>query len=432
MKLHEYQAKQLLRAAGVRVPKGVRLRSESCLAKLGQVRGPWVVKAQIHAGGRGKGSFLDGPLKGTGGVQIAKTEAQAATLARGMLGARLRTLQTGEEGQVVRNVWAEEASAIERELYLSLLLDRKQSKNIFIAAGEGGTDIETLAATRPEAVLKATLEPAMAGGGWSPCVARKLAGPLGLKGAQAKDFARLLQTLARFAEANDASLLEVNPLAVLADGSLAVLDAKVQIDDSALFRHPALARLEDKREIPPAERKASEHDLSYVQLDGDIGCMVNGAGLAMATMDIIALAGGRPANFLDVGGGASQEKVEAAFRIILSDKQVRAILVNIFGGIMRCDVIAEGVVAAARARGLKVPLVVRLEGTKAEEGRRILARSGLRIYPARGLAEAAERAVELAGGSGPKSGAKGKAKGRAKSGGKSAPKRAARSKRRAA
>ncbi|MGR4001186.1 MAG: ADP-forming succinate--CoA ligase subunit beta [Alphaproteobacteria bacterium] len=411
MKLHEYQAKKLLRAKGIRVPDGVIIshsdRAEKAIARLG---GPTlVVKAQIHAGGRGKGQFLDGPLsvqkggqkssqKGQGGVAVVKGRGNAVRLAGQMLGSTLKTAQTSEQGQVVRKVWVEEASEIARELYLSVLLDRARARLVVVAAAEGGMGIEELAVTHPHAILRVPLEPSLSGGGWSPYVARKLALGLGfdLRSETAKDFAQLLRTLIALVQEHDLSLLELNPLAVLKDGHLAALDAKVQVDDSALFRHPALARLEDPHEMAIAEREARAHDLSYVKLDGEIGCMVNGAGLAMATMDIISLAGGAPANFLDVGGGASQEKVEAAFRIILRDRAVEAILINIFGGIMRCDVIAEGVVAAARARGLRVPLVVRLEGTKAKEGRDILSSSGLAITPAEGLHEAADLAVQAA------------------------------------
>ncbi|MDA7981875.1 MAG: ADP-forming succinate--CoA ligase subunit beta [Alphaproteobacteria bacterium] len=398
MKLHEYQAKKLLRAEGVRVPDGVVVsRPERAEAAVAKLKGPTlVVKAQIHAGGRGKGKFLDGARRGKGGVAVVKGHAEAADTARQMLGATLRTLQTSENGQTVRKVWIEEASRIARELYLSILLDRARSRLVIVAAAEGGMGIEELAAEKPDAILRVALEPALPGGGWSLYVARRLALGLGfpIRSATAADFAALLRALVALVQKRDLSLLELNPLAVLEDGTLAALDAKVQADDSALFRHPDLARLEDPHEMAAAEREARIHDLSYVKLDGEIGCMVNGAGLAMATMDLISLAGGEPANFLDVGGGASQEKVEAAFRIILRDRAVKAILINIFGGIMRCDVIAEGVVAAARARGLRVPLVVRLEGTKAEEGRRILASSGLAITPAEGLHEAAVLAVE--------------------------------------
>ena len=395
MKLHEYQAKKLLGAAGVAVPHGVRVRSHACLQKVldAKLNKPWVVKAQIHAGGRGKGKFLSGARQGQGGVQLVSTRQELEKVAMAILGEPLRTAQTGKEGQIVRNLWVEEGSQIAREIYLSILPDRASERMTLVAAAEGGMDIEALAETRPQAILRFPLDPAV---GWSPYLGRGLAQGLGLEGATARSFVALVRSLVSFVEENDASLVEINPLAITKAGAVVALDAKIQIDDSALFRHPRLARLEDRYEMSSEERQARLHDLSYVKLDGEIGCMVNGAGLAMATMDSIAAHGGTPANFLDVGGGASREKVEAAFRIILRDKDVRTVLVNIFGGIMRCDVIAEGVVAAAQNLGLRMPLVVRLEGTKVAEGKKILADSGLAIIPADTLADAATKAVAAA------------------------------------
>ena len=397
MKLHEYQSKKLLAAAGVAVPQGVRVRSRSCLQKVAaaNLNKPWVVKAQIHAGGRGKGKFLSGGLKGQGGVQLVSTPQELERVALAMLGAPLRTAQTGTEGQVVRNLWVEAGSQIDREIYLSLLPDRASERLTLVASAEGGMDIEVVAERRPEAILRLPLDPAV---GWSAHLGRSLVKGLDLEGASARSFLSLVRSLIQFAQTHDASLVEINPLAITKTGEAVALDAKIQIDDSALFRHPRLAKLEDRHEMSAEERQARIHDLSYVKLDGEIGCMVNGAGLAMATMDIIAAHGGTPANFLDVGGGATAEKVEAAFRIILRDKDVRTVLVNIFGGIMRCDVIAEGVVAAARNLGLKVPLVVRLEGTKVAEGKKILAESGLAILPADTLDDAALKAVAAAQG----------------------------------
>lgn len=397
MKLHEYQAKELLRSLGAVVPRGgVAYKASEVADAVAAVPGPlWVVKAQIHAGGRGKGAFLEGARTGSGGVAVVKSAAEAEAAARAMLGSRLATIQTGPEGQRVSRVWIEEGSSIEREMYLSLLLDRVRARTVIVAAAEGGMGIEELAAKSPEKILRIVLDPAV---GWSPWIGRRMAERLGLEGAQVRDFSRLLKSLVEGFEAWDASMIEINPLAIVKGGAVMALDAKIQIDDSALFRRPELAALEDPGESAPEEREAQEHDLSYVKLDGDIGCMVNGAGLAMATMDMISLSGGSPANFLDVGGGADAEKVEAAFRIILRDSAVKAVLVNIFGGIMRCDVIAEGVVRAARGLGLQVPLVVRLEGTRVAEGRAILEQSGLEVVAARDLADAASAVVAAARG----------------------------------
>ena len=414
MKLHEYQAKKLLAAAGVAVPQGVRVRSPACVQKVfaAKLDKPWVVKAQIHAGGRGKGKFLSGAHQGKGGVELVSNPRALEQVVRAMLGHPLRTAQTGAEGQIVRNLWVEAGSQIDREIYLSLVPDRAAERMTLVASAEGGMDIETVAEKHPEAILRLPLDPSV---GWSPHMGRSLVKGLALQGAAAASFLTLVRALIDFAERHDASLVEINPLAITKAGQAIALDAKIQIDDSALFRQPRLAKLEDRYEMSAEERQARAHDLSYVKLDGEIGCMVNGAGLAMATMDIIAAHGGTPANFLDVGGGATREKVEAAFRIILRDKDVRTVLVNIFGGIMRCDVIAEGVVAAARNLGLQVPLVVRLEGTKVAEGKKILSESGLEIIPADTLADAATKAVAAAQG----------VKRVAKQGAKQSPKKAA-------
>ena len=418
MKLHEYQAKKLLAAAGVAVPQGVRVRSPACVQKVfaAKLDKPWVVKAQIHAGGRGKGKFLSGAHQGKGGVELVSNPRALEQVVRAMLGHPLRTAQTGAEGQIVRNLWVEAGSQIDREIYLSLVPDRAAERMTLVASAEGGMDIETVAEKHPEAILRLPLDPAV---GWSPHMGRSLVKGLALQGAAAASFLTLVRALIDFAERHDASLVEINPLAITKAGQAIALDAKIQIDDSALFRQPRLAKLEDRYEMSAEERQARAHDLSYVKLDGEIGCMVNGAGLAMATMDIIAAHGGTPANFLDVGGGATREKVEAAFRIILRDKDVRTVLVNIFGGIMRCDVIAEGVVAAARNLGLQVPLVVRLEGTKVAEGKKILSESGLEIIPADTLADAATKAVASA------QGVKRGVKRGAKQGAKQSPKKAA-------
>ena len=418
MKLHEYQAKKLLAAAGVAVPQGVRVRSPACVQKVfaAKLDKPWVVKAQIHAGGRGKGKFLSGAHQGKGGVELVSNPRALEQVVRAMLGHSLRTAQTGAEGQIVRNLWVEAGSQIDREIYLSLVPDRAAERMTLVASAEGGMDIETVAEKHPEAILRLPLDPSV---GWSPHMGRSLVKGLALQGAAAASFLTLVRALIDFAERHDASLVEINPLAITKAGQAIALDAKIQIDDSALFRQPRLAKLEDRYEMSAEERQARAHDLSYVKLDGEIGCMVNGAGLAMATMDIIAAHGGTPANFLDVGGGATREKVEAAFRIILRDKDVRTVLVNIFGGIMRCDVIAEGVVAAARNLGLRVPLVVRLEGTKVAEGKKILSESGLEIIPADTLADAATKAVAAA------QGVKQGAKQRVQQGAKQSPKKAA-------
>jgi len=382
MDLHEHQAKAILAEFGVPVPRGYPAFSvEEAVAAAERLGGSvWVVKAQIHAGGRGKG----------GGVKVVKSlEALRAEAAR-MLGMTLVTHQTGAKGRLVRRIYIEEGAAIERELYLSLLVDRETSRVSVVASTEGGMDIEAVARATPEKIVSLSIDPAT--GPW-PHHALTLAKALNLAGDAAKQLKALLPALYKAFVAKDMSLLEINPLIVTGDGALKVLDAKVSIDDNALYRHPELLALRDESEEDAKEIEASRHGLSYIALDGEIGCMVNGAGLAMATMDIIKLYGAAPANFLDVGGGASKEKVTAAFKIITADPNVKGILVNIFGGIMRCDIIAEGVIAAVREIGLKVPLVVRLEGTNVELGKKILSESGLDVIAANDLADGAEKIV---------------------------------------
>ncbi len=382
MKIHEYQAKEILRRFGVAVPRGylavTPLEAEGAARQLGG--GLCVVKAQIHAGGRGKG----------GGVKLARSLDEARQHAENMLGMMLRTPQTGPEGQEVRKVYVEEGCRIAREMYLGMTLDRETGRVTVMASAEGGVEIEEVARRAPEKILRAAVDPLT---GLLPFQARKLAFALGLTGDTVNAFVRFAIGLHNAYAATDASLAEVNPLVVTATGEVIALDAKMNFDDNALYRHPDVAAMRDPDEEDPKENQAKEHDLSYIALDGDIGCMVNGAGLAMATMDIIQLAGGRPANFLDVGGGADEAKVTAAFKILLSDARVRAVLVNIFGGIMKCDVIANGIVAAARQVGLSIPLVVRLEGTNVELGKDILAHSELEITAADDLGDAARKAV---------------------------------------
>ena len=382
MNIHEYQAKQVLSEFGVPVPRGgVAFTPDEAVKVAEELGGPvWVVKAQIHAGGRGKG----------GGVKVVKSIDEVRAEAERMLGMTLVTHQTGPEGRIVGRVYIEEGSDIARELYLSALVDRATSRVSFIASTEGGMDIEEVAAETPEKILTVSVDPA---GGISGHHGRQIAFALGLEGDQVKQASALINNLYRAFVETDMSLLEINPLVVTGDGQLICLDAKVNFDSNARYRHDAIVALRDLDEEDPAEVKASEFDLSYIKLDGTIGCMVNGAGLAMATMDIIKLYGAEPANFLDVGGGATKEKVTEAFKIILSDDNVEGILVNIFGGIMRCDVIAEGVVAAARETELSVPLVVRLEGTNVDLGKKIMAESGLTIIPADDLDDAAEKIV---------------------------------------
>ena len=382
MNIHEYQAKQVLGAYQVPVPRGhVAFTPDEAVKAAEQLGGPvWVVKAQIHAGGRGKG----------GGVKVVKSLEEVRAEATRMLGMTLITHQTGPEGREVGRVYVEDGSDIARELYLSALVDRATSRISFIASTEGGMDIEEVAAQTPEKILTIDVDPA---GGISGHHGRQIAFALGLEGDQVKQATALIANLYRAFVEKDMSLLEINPLVVTGAGDLICLDAKVNFDSNSLYRHNDIMELRDLAEEDPAEVKASEFDLSYIKLDGTIGCMVNGAGLAMATMDIIKLYGAEPANFLDVGGGATKEKVTEAFKIIMSDDNVEGILVNIFGGIMRCDVIAEGVVAAARETQLAVPLVVRLAGTNVELGQKILSESGLTIIPADDLDDAAEKIV---------------------------------------
>jgi len=380
--IHEYQAKELLAKYGVPVlPGGVAYtgaEAEEVARRLGG--GAWVVKAQIHAGGRGK----------AGGVKLVRSEAEVAAAARQLLGHKLITHQTGPEGREVKRVYVEAGCQIARELYLALSIDRGTGRITLIAAAEGGVEIEELAAHAPEKIIRITIDPAA---GMTPFYARRLAFGLGLGAAQLRGAVAFVTALYRAFTELDASLVEINPLAVTGDGGLVALDAKMGFDDNALFRHPDVEALRDEDEEDPIEREATKHALNYVKLDGNIGCMVNGAGLAMATMDIIKLYGGEPANFLDVGGGATRERVTVAFKLVLSDPNVEAILVNIFGGIMRCDVIAEGVVAAAREVNLHVPLVVRLEGTNVELGRKLLMQSGLPIIAADSFEDAAKKVV---------------------------------------
>jgi succinyl-CoA synthetase beta subunit len=393
MNIHEYQAKELINRYGAPVPLGaVALSVAEAVTAAAALPGPvWVVKAQIHAGGRGKGRFKDDAGGAQGGVRLAKSPAEVKAHAEAMLGKTLVTVQTGPAGRTVKRLLIEEGCEIGRELYLSCLVDRTASRLAFIASTAGGMDIEKVAHDTPEKIVRLTIDPAW---GYAPFHARKIAAALELKGEQIDQCDKLIGALYRAFVDTDMSLLEVNPLIVTKAGKLLCLDAKVNFDDNALFRHKQVQELRDIDEEDPAEVEASKYDLSYVKLDGQIGCMVNGAGLAMATMDIIKLYGMEPANFLDVGGGASKEKVAAAFKIILSDANVKGILVNIFGGIMRCDIIAEGVVAAAKQMAIKVPLVVRLEGTNVELGKDILAKSGLQIVPADNLADAAKKITD--------------------------------------
>jgi len=385
MKIHEYQAKQILARYGVAVPRGeVISRTEEARGvaeRLGS--GTVVVKAQIHAGGRGKG----------GGVKLARNPAEAEKVAGDILGMTLITHQTGPEGRVVRKVLIEEGLDVARELYLGLVIDRGTARPVFMASTEGGMEIEMVAAEHPEKILKESIDP---GVGFQTFQARKLAFGLGLEGAQVNEAVRLFAGLYRAFEGTDGSLVEINPLVVTRDGGLLALDAKMNFDDNALFRHPDVRELRDLNEEDPLEVKASNSGLNYIRLEGNVGCMVNGAGLAMATMDIIQYAGGRPANFLDVGGGANEEQVRKGFEIILGDSNVRAVLINIFGGIMRCDVVANGVVVAAKSLGIKVPVVVRLEGTNVELGQKILRESGLNFTVASGMKDAAEKVVGAA------------------------------------
>jgi succinyl-CoA synthetase beta subunit len=393
MNIHEYQAKDLYRQFGVPTPNGFPAFSVAGAVEAAKkLPGPvWVVKAQIHAGGRGKGKFKEPAAGDKGGVRLAKSIDEVKTFAEEMLGRTLVTVQTGPAGRVVNRLYVEDGSAIARELYLSALVDRESSRIAFIASEAGGMNIEDVAHATPEKIHTLTIDPAT---GYQPFHGRKVAFALGLKGDQAKACGALVENLLRMVVEKDMSLLEINPLVVTKDGKLLCLDGKMNFDSNALYRHPEIVAMRDLGEEDPTEVEASKHDLAFVKLDGNIGCLVNGAGLAMATMDIIKLYGAEPANFLDVGGGASKEKVQAAFKIILADPAVKGILVNIFGGIMRCDIIAEGVIAAAREMHIKVPLVVRLEGTNVELGKKLLKESGLKIIPADDLGDAAKKITD--------------------------------------
>jgi len=382
MNIHEYQAKSLLRSYGIPVPQGevaFTLKEAKEIAET--LSAPWVIKAQIHAGGRGKG----------GGVKIAKSLDEVGTLSSQILGMTLVTPQTGSQGKLVKKVYVEEGCAIAHEFYFSLLLDRASSRLIFLASTEGGMDIEEVAKTHPEKIIKVTFDPAV---GFQSFHGRQLAYGLGFKGELIKAVTELARGLYEAFVALDATLLEINPLVLTKDNKLLALDVKMSFDDNALYRHPDISMLRDLDEEDPMEHQASQQGLSYIKLDGNIGCMVNGAGLAMATMDIIKLYDGAPANFLDVGGGAPRERVTEAFKIILSDSNVKGIFVNIFGGIMRCDIIAEGIIAAVKETNLHVPLVVRLEGTNADLGREIFKNSGLPIIALNNFSEAAQRIVQ--------------------------------------
>ena len=393
MNIHEYQAKGLLRAYGAPVSDGrVVLRAEEAKTAAGELDGPvWVVKAQIHAGGRGKGTFKEADAGAGGGVRIAKSVSEAAEQARHMLGRTLVTKQTGPAGKQVNRVYIEDGAGIAREFYLALLVDRGSSRISFVCSTEGGMDIEEVAESTPEKILSFSVDPAT---GYQPFHGRRIAFMLGLEGGQVKQCVKLMGTLYRMFLEKDMEMLEINPLILTDAGDLRCLDAKMGFDSNAVYRHADIAELRDVTEEDAKELEASKYDLNYIALDGEIGCMVNGAGLAMATMDIIKLYGAEPANFLDVGGGATKEKVTEAFKIITSDPQVKGILVNIFGGIMRCDVIAEGVVAAVKEVGLKVPLVVRLEGTNVEKGKEIINASGLDVIAADDLRDGAEKIVK--------------------------------------
>jgi succinyl-CoA synthetase beta subunit len=387
MNLHEYQAKELFARFGVAIPAGRVASTPKEAAAAAKALGGslWVVKAQVHAGGRGK----------AGGVKVCRSITEVEAAARALIGQTLVTKQTGPEGLPIHQVYVEVGSKIARELYVSLLLNRDRSRLAFIASADGGMDIEEVAAHTPERILRVELHPAV---GLSGYQCRELAFGLGLQGGQVAAFEKILRGIHRLYLEHDASLVEVNPLIVTDTGEVLALDAKINIDANAVFRQPAVAAYRDTTQEDAMEVEASKHDLNYVSLDGDIACMVNGAGLAMATMDLIKLHGGQPANFLDVGGGATPERVTAAFKLILSNPRVRAILINIFGGIVRCDIIAEGIVAAVKTVGVSVPVIVRLEGTNAELARQQLAASGLAITPASDLTDAATKAVRLAAG----------------------------------
>ena len=384
MKVHEYQAKAFLREFGVPVPRGeVATTPVEARAAAERIGGHVVVKAQVHAGGRGK----------AGGIKLARTPAEAETAAGQILGMRLKTPQTPPEGILVRRVWVEEASAIERELYLSMTLDRARAAHVVMASQAGGMEIEEVAARTPEQILREWAHPAL---GLADFQCRRLAFGLGLGGEAVKQGAGLIRSLFALYLAKDCSLAEINPLVVTSDGRVVALDAKLSFDDNALFRHRDFGELRDVHEEDPLDVEASKYSLNYIKLDGNVGCMVNGAGLAMATMDIIKLAGGEPANFLDVGGGASPEQIENAFRILSSDPSVKAVFINVFGGILRCDRLAEGVIAAVRKLGLRLPVVVRMEGTNVELGKKMLAESGLPLVTADDMGDGARKVVQLA------------------------------------
>ena len=385
MKIHEYQGKALLKEYGVPVPRSVVARTPEEAEKAATELGTdvVVVKAQIHAGGRGKG----------GGVKLAKSPAEAKEIASQMLGMMLVTHQTGPEGREVKTLLVEEGLPIDKEFYLGITLDRVTGRNVFMASSAGGMDIEKVAEETPDLILKETIDPSV---GLRPFQARQLAFGLGIPNDLVNQAAMFMLSLYEAYEKMDASLVEINPFLLTKDNRLIALDAKVNFDDNAMFRHKEYADLRDLNEEEPLEIEASKYDLNYIKLDGNIGCMVNGAGLAMATMDIIKLHGGEPANFLDVGGGASQERVEQAFKILLADQNVKAVLINIFGGIVRCDMVANGVVAAVKNLGVSIPIVARLEGTNVEEGRRVLHDSGIGILPAEGMTDAAEKVVSAA------------------------------------
>ena len=386
MKIHEYQGKAILKEYGVPVPQGIVARTPEDAESAARVLGTdvVVVKAQIHAGGRGKG----------GGVKLAKSPEEASEIAQQMLGMHLVTHQTGPEGREVKTLLIEEGLPIDKEFYLGITLDRVSGRNVFMASSAGGMEIEKVAEETPELILKETVDPSV---GLRPFQARKLAFCLGIPNDLVGQATKFMLSLYDAYEKTDASLVEINPFLLTKDKRLIALDAKLNFDDNALYRHKDYAELRDLNEEEPLEIEASKYDLNYIKLDGNIGCMVNGAGLAMATMDIIKLAGGEPANFLDVGGGASQERVEQAFKILLADGNVKAVLINIFGGIVRCDMVANGVVAAAKNLGVQIPIVARLEGTNVEEGRRVLNDSGIGIIPATTMSDAAEKVVSAAG-----------------------------------
>jgi succinyl-CoA synthetase beta subunit len=393
MNIHEYQAKALLRSYGIPVSDGRPVtRAEDAKTAAGELDGPlWVVKAQIHAGGRGKGKFVEPEAGEKGGVRLARSVEEAAEFARQMLGRTLVTVQTGPAGKQVNRIYIENGSDIARELYLAMLIDRATSRISFVVSTEGGMSIEDVAHDSPEKIISFDVDPAT---GLSDFHGRRVAFALGLEGAQVKQCVSIVRAMYKLFIEKDVEMIEINPLVVMTDGNLKLLDAKVSFDGNAMYRHPDIAALRDETEEDPKELAASKFDLNYIALDGEIGCMVNGAGLAMATMDIIKLYGAEPANFLDVGGGATKEKVTEAFKIITSDPNVKGILVNIFGGIMRCDVIAEGVLAAVKEVGLKVPLVVRLEGTNVELGKDIIRNSGLNVIAGDNLSDAAQKIVK--------------------------------------